>query len=127
MPDFQGELIRNLKRLAKGAPDVFAKAQMEETKIEARECAAVTPVDKGTLKKSVRAVGPQRDGRTVKTAVVAGEDGSGAEAYALTVHEDLDAFHLNGGQAKYIEGPLNQSAGSIGARIAKRCDLSKVF
>lgn len=99
---------------------------MQETVVEAKECAAVTPVDKGKLKKSVRAVGPQREGRSVKTAVVAGEDGSGAEDYALAVHEDLDAFHPNGGQAKYIEGPLNQSSSSMGARIAKRIDLNAV-
>lgn len=40
-------------------------------------------------------------------------------AYAVYVHEDMQAHHPNGGQAKYLEVPTNQLAGKAGQMIAK--------
>jgi len=116
--------LQDLGALAVSAKDEFALAQMQETIVEAKECRRVTPVDTGKLRASVRAKGPERHDRIVRTYVVAGEQGSGAEDYALIVHEDPDAFHPVGAW-KYIENPLKESAPHMGARIAKRVDLNR--
>jgi hypothetical protein len=123
--DGAAQVVALLKKMMTTAPDEFGKAMMQETAIEAKECAKVTPTDKLYLQKSVHAVGPERKGSTIITAVVAGEPGSGAEEYAVVQHEDLDFHHDPPGQAKFIEQPLNQSAPYMAQRIAARIDLNR--
>lgn len=41
-----------------------------------------------------------------------------ASAYATKVHEDLDAFHANGGKAKFLEDPVRSYAADNFARTA---------
>jgi hypothetical protein len=116
--------VKDLTQLVAKTADEFAIAQLQETIVESKECRRVTPIDTGTLRASVRAKGPVREGRIVKTWIVAGEQGSGAEAYALIVHEDPDAHHPIGAW-KYIEHPLKESAPYMAQRIAKRVDLNR--
>ena len=116
--------VKDLTKLAAKIQDEFAIAQLQETIVEAKECRRVTPIDTGLLRASVRAKGPVREDRTVKTWIVAGEQGSGAEAYALIVHEDPDAHHPVGAW-KYIEHPLKESAPYMAQRIAKRVDVNR--
>jgi len=118
--------LKLLKRIQNGAPDEFGRAMLEETKIEVKECKRVTPVDKGDLVESIEAVGPERDGRSMKTAIIAGAPGSGAEEYAVQQHEDFDLVHPHGGGPKFIEGPLNASAPYMTTRIGARIDMNKV-
>lgn len=40
-------------------------------------------------------------------------------SYAARVHEDLDARHLNGGKAKFLEDPVRDYAASRFVRVAK--------
>lgn len=115
------EVVSNLKKIAKQAPREFERAQYQETEIEAGECRRVTPVDEGTLRSTVHAEGPMWRGFQCETSVVAG--GPAAD-YAIYVHEDLDADH-EVGQAKFIEGPLLQSAPFMSKRIAARIDLNR--
>lgn len=44
---------------------------------------------------------------------------SPANDYAVVQHEDTTLEHPNGGQAKYLEEPLMQEAGEVGATVAK--------
>jgi hypothetical protein len=117
------QLIANLRKIGRNAPGEFERAQYEETEVEAAECKRVTPVDTGSLRNSVHAEGPTWRGKQCETAVVAGGPAAG---YAIYVHEDLSADHPVG-QAKYIEGPLLQSAPFMGRRIAKRIDLNRAM
>ena len=92
--------------------------------VELTECKKRTPVDTGALRASEHVEGPTREGRKVSVAIVAGGP---AAPYALTVHEDLEANHPRGGQAKYIESTLNESAPYIGERVAKRIEINKAL
>lgn len=118
--------MRDIRKLARGARDEFAQAQYEETQVEAKECQNVCPYKTHTLQKSIHATEPVIKGNVIITAVVAGEEGSGAEDYALEVHENLDAFHPHG-EAQYIARPLNASAPYMGKRIAARIDLNRAL
>lgn len=97
-------------------PDRAGAALRKETEIEATESKKRTPVDTGNLRTTIHAEGPERKGRTITCAVVAG---SASEDYALVVHEDLEAHHPVG-QAKYIESTLNESAPHMLQRVANR-------
>jgi len=48
-----------------------------------------------------------------------GAPGSGAEDYAVPVHEHLDVVHPNG-QAKFLESVLNESRSTMLERVGRR-------
>lgn len=118
-------MIAKLDKLVAFSPDEFARALYQEAVIEEKECKRRTPVDTGALRASVQAVGPERDGTTIRAWISAGTEGPAAD-YALIVHEDLEAFHKVG-EAKFIERPLMESAPYMADRIAKRIDLNKAL
>jgi len=119
-------MLKIMKRIQQGAPDEFGRAQFAETEVEAVECQKRAPFLEGDLFDSIRAVGYERKGRSIQTAIVAGEPGSGAEEYALQQHEDLELIHPVGGP-KFIEGPLNESAPYMTERIGKRIDINRTL
>jgi hypothetical protein len=119
------QMIARLRKLKAFSPDLFAAALYQESQIEATECKKNTPVLTGNLRATIHVEGPFREGRRIWCTIVAGEGGSRGivTAYALIVHEDMEAFHKVGGP-KYIEWTLRASAPSMGARVAKRIDLN---
>lgn len=117
------EVLKKLRKIKAFGPGEFARAQMQETEIEATACKRETPVLTGALRGTIHAEGPVREGRKVTTAIVAGGPSA---PYAREVHEDLDAIHENG-SAKFIERPLAESAAHMAERIAKRIDLNKAL
>lgn len=52
--------------------------------------------------------------------------GGPAAPYALYVHEDMEAWHDNG-QARFLAHPLEESAPSMAARIARDVDAGMSF
>lgn len=97
------------------------RALYVEVEVEVKEVKRRTPVDQGTLRGSVHQVGPTRRWRVIETMIVAGGPSA---PYAIYVHEDLDAFHKVG-QAKFIESVILESRPFIGARVARRIDLTR--
>lgn len=62
----------------------------------------------------------KRDGRTV------GVVGYSAP-YAVHVHEDLEAQHPNGGQAKFLEEPARTRRVEVGATVRRLVDAGATF
>ena len=112
-----------LKRLQKKFPDEVGRALYIETQVELKEVKRRTPVDRGPLRASEFALGPERNGRTIQTRIVAGGPSA---PYAFFVHEDPDAYHAVG-QWKYIESVILESRASMGARVAKRIELHRAL
>lgn len=106
-----------INQVARQFPDRVGAALRIETEIIATACRRITPVDTGALVNSIHVVGPEIRGRTIGTAIVAGGP---AAPYALIVHEDLDAKHAEGKQAKYIEQPVMEAAPELPANLARR-------
>ena len=117
-----GAMRKTMQRIARQAPNEFARALYQETEIEATEAKRRTPVDTGALRASIHVEGPTVTGRRISTAIVAGGP---AAPYAIEVHENLEAFHKVG-ESKYIERPLMEAAPHLAARIARRIDLNRV-
>ena len=114
------QMRAKLARVRERFPDRVVAGLHVETEIEVTEVKRRTPVDQGPLRASVHQDGPVRNGRTVTTRIVAGGPSA---PYAVYVHEDLDAVHKVG-QAKYIESVIKESRAYIGARVARRIELT---
>lgn len=87
--------------LAKAAEHVLGQSQQ------------LVPVETGELLRSAVA---SVDRDTLRAAVSYGVNG--AEAYAVLQHERLDYDHPRGGQAKYLEQPINRESDTIAALVA---------
>lgn len=93
----------------------------------------LVPVDTTALRSSGYVAQPIRDGNTVRVELGYGgpaarinpKTGKSTDAYALYVHENLEAFHPVG-SAKYLELPFNQATKGMGERLANamRQDLN---
>lgn len=122
------ELIRNLKRLGKNAPNALGAELLIEGEQIMTLAKKQTPVDSGALKSSGHVVGPEttRDGKVVVTLGFGGPAGIGNRGetnnkevgYAVLVHENLSSRHPTG-NAKYLERPLMERATGMETRIAK--------
>lgn len=85
----------------------------------------LVPVDTTALKSSKYVTEPERDGDVITVflgyggpaAQINKKTGESTDAYALYVHENLEAFHPVG-TAKYLEMPFDQAKSGMGARIA---------
>ena len=107
------EMVARIEEVAKDARKAIDRAVYKFGNTEMREMKRLVPVDTGTLKDSGYVEKPKRDGSRVMLEL---GFGGAAEAYALYVHEDLDAFHENG-QAKFVEMPLSESAPFFAERV----------
>lgn len=97
-------------------PERVADAALAEARIELKEAQRRTPVDTGALRAS-GAVVQTVEKSTIQTDIVFDTP------YAIFVHEDLEANHPNGGQAKFLESVLRESAPYMAERLARRLRL----
>lgn len=120
------ETVAKMARLTGlGSRQMAASAfsQAEEVMTRAKE---LCPVDTGTLRSTGHVVPPENNGNGFE--IVLGFGGPAAE-YALIVHENLDARHTEGQQAKYLETPLNEALPQITRAMeeAFQAEFDKVF
>lgn len=85
-----------------------------EAEIEMTEAKRRTPVRTGVLRNSGTVTGPDAEGTVVMSF------GGAAEAYAIEIHENLEMFHPRGGQAKFLESVVLESAPYLAQRVAER-------
>ena len=112
-----------LRQLVQNMPGQVERALEAEAEIEMAEAKRRTPVRFGPLRASGHVDKAVRGGFGGDEISVTLGFGGPSVPYAAIVHEDLEAFH-DVGQAKYLEGPLLESAPFMGQRIAKRLDLN---
>lgn len=119
------EMRDALRKIAAAFPDHVGAAIYQEAQIEMTEAKRRTPVKTGTLRASGLVARPVRSGRNISVTL---SFGGAAKDYAIYVHENLEAYHGNppfkGGQAKFLESTLDESAPYMRARIAARVQLN---
>lgn len=120
-PTGSAQMIARIRSYAKNLTEQTGQALYAETELMATEVKRRTPVDTGSLRAGIHVIGPEVEGRTMRTAIVAG---GAAAPYALFVHEDLTAHHPTG-QAKFIESVFDENRGSILHRIGARVKASQ--
>ena len=74
----------------------------------------------GELQDSGAVHEPELHGDKASVTISFGGPDSEAKKYAIIVHEDLDAKHLHGGGAKFLEKAITESAPFVGEKIAYR-------
>lgn len=93
------------------------------------ESQPLVPVDTTALRSSGYVAEPVQEGTTVRVefgyggpaAKINPKTGESTDAYALMVHENLEAFHKVG-SAKYLELPFNQATSGMTGRLAAAID-----
>lgn len=108
------QLQSRLEQLAAQFGAAAGEALRAEAEIEMTEAKARTPVRTGVLRASGMVTGPEADGTVTMSF------GGAAEAYAVEVHENMEMFHPRGGQAKFLESVVLESAPYLAQRIAER-------
>ena len=116
------EMIATLKRIAAKFPDRVAAALYTEAQVIMTASKRLVPVETGILRASGQVAMPERNGRRISVTL---SYGGAAEPYAIVQHESLDFKHPNGGQAKFLEQPLNEAMSDMNARLAARLQLGK--
>jgi hypothetical protein len=109
------KLVQGLLEMGKRGQKAVDRAVYEFGQVEMKEMKRRVPVDTGTLKDSGFVEKPVRDGMNVRLTL---GFGGAAEAYAIYVHEDLEAVHRVG-EAKFVESVLNESTPYFAVRVAQ--------
>jgi len=109
-PEVKAKIALALILARKQAADGLYKVG-EEMMAESKER---VPIDTGNLKNSGHVTQPDANAREIE--VTLGYGGPAVD-YALTVHEDLDAFHTVG-EAKYLESVVREYAPHLLSRVA---------
>lgn len=110
-------LQARLQQLADDMPNEIGSALRAEAEIEMTEAKRRTPVKTGALRASGMVTGPTVSGGEISVTM---SFGGGAVDYAIEVHENLAMFHPRGGQAKFLESVVLESAPYLGQRVAER-------
>ena len=107
------KVLRNMKKASKGYEAKFERGLKKAGLFVQRESMRIVPVDTANLKGGAftRNVG----GKGAKTDVVVGY----VADYAVHVHENLDAKHKPGKQAKYLESVMRKERNKIFKIVAK--------
>lgn len=117
-----------LQRIRQRFPRETAAALYDEIKDdEFPETQQRVPVKEGDLKATGRVTEPEVHGNTVTVRIAyGGQAPNGREVdYAVYVHEDMEADHPNGGQAKFVSSVLNESAPYMANRLAVRMHFER--
>lgn len=115
MPPVENTITPNLVALLKQAPKALERSIYEfgqtHVMVPAKE---YTPVDYGTLRDSGLVDKPVSDNDSISVTL---GFGGAAAAYAIYVHEDLDAKH-DVGQAKFLQRALDEGAATFTAIVS---------
>ena len=96
------KLFRTLKQKEKRQGQAFQRAVKRAGLLIQRESQKIVPVDTGNLKNGART---RAEGRGFDTKVTV----SYQAAYAVFVHEDLNATHKKGKTAKFLERAVKEN------------------
>ena len=118
-----GAMAAKIRRVEAGFRNEVARALYREAQIEMTESKRRVPVEYGILRASGHVQEPVWSGKSISVTLAYGGE---AEAYAVIVHEDLEALHPRGGQAKYLESVLKESQPHMKARVARRINLNNI-
>lgn len=108
---------QRLSALIRSVPQRVAAAFYQEAEIEMTESKSRVPVKTGALRASGHVHEPEILPHEILVRL--GYDAP----YAVIVHEDLEAHHVNG-EAKFLESVLRESVPTLLERLARRIDLS---
>jgi hypothetical protein len=114
------EINKRILNLIRALPGEIKEALIAEATIVKDDAHAHTPWKTGLLKTTYRLLPYETNGHISSVGVGVGSE----EAYyAYYVHEDLDANHPNGGEAKFLENAIKRSEPGRVTRVRKYITL----
>lgn len=130
--------IQGVSQLQDAMPQAVARGMYSWGEQVMTRAKHLVPVETGALKSSGHVLAPvvKKDKISV-TLGFGGPAGSGnhgnesndeSVGYAVRVHEDMTANHVNG-QAKYLESPMAEAMPQLGSQVQPEVekDLKKIF
>ena len=108
------EVQANIARLIKDNWEDAKKALYKEGTVIMQKSVPQTPVEFGPLRRS-ETIEETKDTKKVYEITM-----GYTQDYAAAVHENLNAHHAPGTNAKYLEKPLMEQAPKIAKNVAKR-------
>lgn len=117
------QMNARLLNLIRALPDEIKDALTEEAKIILIEAQRRTPVKTGALKASGKLQDYEREGFQTTVPITFGDP---TPYYAIYVHEDLEARHPNGGQAKFLESATLEASAGLSVRVGKRIQIERL-
>jgi hypothetical protein len=115
-----GEIRRNLSNIMREYPRQVMRSSKREFRKEMEESKRRTPVEEGDLRDSHVLHEPTFYGGIIRCEITVGNEDID---YAWDQHENLEYLHPRGGQAKFLESTLMESASHMAARVAVGTDL----
>lgn len=112
----EDEVDRALKRAGSDAQRSLGRALYVEGERIMGESKRLCPVDTGTLRSSGRVQEPVHQGETVTVVL---SYGGAAAPYAVSVHENMNAYHAPPTQAKFLEQPALEARETMPGRLAR--------
>jgi len=113
----RSEFSAKINDRVRETPIAAAGAVFEEAVNIMAKAKPLTPVDTGTLVNTGSVMLPKVVGSAAEVEL--GFGGPSAP-YAIVVHEDLEAAHAEGKQAKFLEQPMDEAAEGMEDRLADR-------
>ena len=99
-----------------------AAALKAEMMLVLEEAKSRVPVDTGALRDSGRVEIEDNGSGPIRARITFGNE---TVHYAVEVHENIQAHHPRGGEAKYLESALNEEARLLLAAVVRRVDFEK--
>lgn len=134
--DFQGsgfsvlgelEFNKRILNLIRALPDELERAAIAEFSEVLELAKDRTPVEFGNLKDSGVIVGLKTQGSNDVGAQISFGGTEPSSEYAIFVHEDLNANHPRGGQAKFLESAVLDKMDGMASRVANRIKLERLL
>jgi hypothetical protein len=119
------QVNKRILNLIRALPDEIDRATMVEVSDILTEAKRQTPVEFGNLKDSgVITELSTRGSHEMEYQISFGGTEPSIQ-YAVFVHEDLEAKHPRGGNAKFLENPMEEAKKGMINRIASRIRLER--
>jgi hypothetical protein len=118
------DMIKRFRNIANNLPGEAKRALYEEAQVIMIDAKRMTPVEYGTLKGSGRVATPVVNAREISVQLSFGGPAAG---YAIYVHENLQANHPRGGQAKFLETAVLNAASFLPQRLVSRIALNRLL
>jgi Bacteriophage HK97-gp10, putative tail-component len=117
------EMNARLLNLIKALPDEIDRALQDQAHVILQVAKERCPVDTGALRDSGKLEDTVKSGHEIAVPITFGDP---EPYYAIYVHEDLEAKHPNGGQAKFLESAINDYAPGMSVRVGESIKFERL-
>lgn len=117
------EFNARLLNLIRALPDEIERALEIDAQITLDLAKSRTPVKTGALKESGTLQDPVRVGFEIAQPITFGDP---TPYYAIFVHENLEAKHPRGGQAKFLESAVLEREPGMSSRIGQLIKIERL-